>query len=421
MMAPLLALALEFGRDVAPVLHRHCVECHRAGQAAPFALAAYEDAAPRARTIAAVVAAGRMPPWKPVAGHGEFAGERRLTKAERRVLTQWARAGAPRGAAPEPVWKPQANPLGPPDLVVRMPQPYAVPAEGHDHYQCFVIPAPVAQDRYVRAWQFTPGAARVVHHVLFFTDRSGTARKRAAAGGGSYPCFGVPGFLPSGSLGGWSPGFGVFEAWPETAMRLAGGHDLVMQIHYHPSGKVEHDQSQLALYFAPGRPAKFVADVGLVQRQIDIPAGDRAWVGRDSFTMPVDGWAVGIIPHAHYLCRQMLGWAVLPNGRKQWLLRIDDWDFNWQQNYRYRKAVWLPKGTRVEMQFTYDNSAENPRQPQRPPQRVVWGPDATDEMAGLHVQVIPARMEEMPELGRALWGKIMRSVGGSFYQLPPRP
>ncbi|MBS1831324.1 MAG: hypothetical protein JST65_01345, partial [Acidobacteria bacterium] len=106
------------------------------------------------------------------------------------------------------------------------------------------------------------------------------------------------------------------------------------------------------------------------------------------------------------------GWATLPNGKKQTLIRIDDWDFNWQEQYYYRRPIRLPAGTKVEMEFVYDNSAANPRNPSNPPKRVEWGPDATDEMAGLHIQAIPVRMEELPELGRALWGKIMRALGG---------
>ena len=120
----------------------------------------------------------------------------------------------------------------------------------------------------------------------------------------------------------------------------------------------------------------------------------------------------GIIPHAHYICKKMTGWATLPNGRKRTLIRIDDWDFNWQEQYRYRQPLRLPAGTKVEMEFVYDNSAANPRNPSNPPKRVEWGSDATDEMAGLHIQVTPVRMEDLPELGRALWGKIMRGVGG---------
>jgi len=224
--------------------------------------------------------------------------------------------------------------------------------------------------------------------------------------------------VPSGSLGGWSPGFAPFESPEGTASRLQPGHDLVMQIHYHPNGKPEADRSRIGLYFAPHPPPKKIVDCALVSRDLHIEPGNASYKVRDRFTIPVPVYAIGVIPHAHYICKQMLGWAILPNGKKQWLLRIDDWDFNWQEQYRYRKPLLLPAGTRLEMEFTYDNSAANPRNPSNPPQTVDWGPDATDEMAGLHIQVIPQRMEDLPELGRALWGKIMRTVGGGFYRPP---
>jgi hypothetical protein len=155
-------------------------------------------------------------------------------------------------------------------------------------------------------------------------------------------------------------------------------------------------------------------DVALGSRWIDIPAGEHAYHVRDHFELPVDVWATGIIPHAHYICKEMHGVAILPGGRRLPLLDITDWDFNWQRQYRYETPVLLPEGTRLEMDFVYDNSAANPRNPNVPPKRTLWGPDSTDEMAGLHVQVIPVHKEDLHELGQALWGKVMRSVGGRF-------
>jgi hypothetical protein len=162
-----------------------------------------------------------------------------------------------------------------------------------------------------------------------------------------------------------------------------------------------------------------VADIALFSNRIDIPAGDRDYKVRDHFETPVDVEAVGIIPHAHYICKDMKGWAILPDGRKRWLIWIRDWNFNWQEQYRYAVPMKLPAGTRFEMEFTYDNSEANPRNPNHPPKRVVWGPATTDEMAGLHVQVVPEDMDDWHELGQALWGKMMRMVGGGFYRRNP--
>jgi hypothetical protein len=418
--------AVDYNHDAGPILNKKCVGCHRPGEIAPFPLLTYAQAFSKARTIAAVVKQGVMPPWKPVAGYGDFAGERRLTKQESDTILAWVATGAKQGIGPAPV-PPPAPPewaLGKPDLVIEMPAPYTVPAGGGDRYQCFVIPLPRGFDQYIRAWEFKPGSRNTLHHALFFLDASHEGRRRATAGGGTYPCFGVPGFLPSGSLGGWSPGTRAYQAQDGTAIHMTGYEDLVMQVHYHPTGKPEPDRSRIALYFstysAKNRPPKSVVDVALVSKRIDIPAGDAAYKVDDHFTLPVDVWATGIIPHAHYIAKQVKEWATLPDGKRVWLLRIDDWDFNWQDQYRYAKPFMLPADTRLDMEIVYDNSARNPHNPNSPPKRVLWGPDSTDEMAGVHLQAIPVDMDDMEELGQALWGKIMRAVGGKFYRLPAK-
>jgi len=406
-----------FARDVAPILYRHCAICHHPGEVAPFPLLTYQDAAKRAKLIATVTASRYMPPWQPEPGYGHFQGERRLPNQDIATLRRWAEAGAPQGnpaqLAPAPHF-PEGWQLGPPDMTVRMPKPFAIAADGPDRYMCFVIPMQLTADKYVRALEFRPEARSVVHHALFLLDAGHIGRQKGEA----YPCFGTPGFLPSGALGGWTPGTQPARMPDGLQLILRKGSDLVMQIHYHPTGKPETDQSELGLYFTDKPPTKWVADIALGSHQIDIPPGERAYKVRDHFTTPVDVEAVGIIPHAHYICKQMDGWAILPNGRKQWLIRIRNWNFDWQEQYRYVTPLKLPADTDLQMEFTYDNSDANPRNPNHPPKRVVWGPDTTDEMAGLHVQVVPDDMDDWHELGQALWGKFMRSVGGGFYRKP---
>jgi len=406
-----------FARDVAPILYRHCATCHHPGEVAPFPLLTYPDAAKRAKLIATVTASRYMPPWQPEPGYGHFQGERRLGDADIATLRRWAEAGAPEGdpaqLPPAPRF-PEGWQLGTPDMTVSMPKPFAIAADGPDQYMCFVIPLHLTADKYVRAMEFRPETRSVVHHALFLLDAGHIGRQL----GESYPCFGTPGFLPSGALGGWTPGMQPARMPEGLQLTLRKGSDLVMQIHYHPTGKAESDQSTLGLYFTDKPPAKWVMDIPLGSHQIDIPAGERAYKVRDHFTTPVDLEAVGIIPHAHYICKEMDGWAILPDGRKQWLIRIRDWNFNWQEQYRYAAPVKLPADTRLEMEFTYDNSDANPRNPNHPARRVLWGPETTDEMAGLHVQVAPEDMDDWHELGQALWGKFMRSVGGGFYRKP---
>ena len=407
-----------FTRDIAPILYQRCVSCHRPGEVAPFPLLTYADASKRAALIAQVTATRYMPPWKPEPGYGDFEGTRGLTRSEIEAIRRWAATGAPEGNPADLPSVPAASSpkLAHADLAVSMPRPYAVPSGGPDLYRCFVIPLGLSVDRYVDSMEFHPGNSKVVHHAIFFVDRSSVARKKETEPGGGYECFGAPGFLPGGGLGGWSPGSPPIHMPNGVAATLPAKSDLVLQLHFHPTGKPETVQASLAFSFTDLRPSRHLTDIPLGSRNIDIPPGEKAYKVTDHFTLPVDIDAIGIIPHAHYICKEMKGLARLPDGSTRWLIWIKDWDFDWQEQYRYRQPMRLPEGTRLEMEFTYDNSADNPRNRSHPPRRVQWGPDSSDEMAGLHVQVLAARESDFAELSQALWGKLMRSVGGGFFR-----
>jgi hypothetical protein len=408
-----------WSHDVAPILFNHCVECHRPGQPAPFSLLTFEDAHRHAAPMAAVTKSHVMPPWKAATGYGDFAGARHLTPREISVIDQWAKSGAPPGDldhSPLPPQAPSTWQLGPPDAIAQLTQPVDVPADGPDQYRCIVLPLNFDRDRYVRAFEFSINGATTIHHGLFFVDARRTRPKE-----NQWECFGTPGFIPSAGLGGWTPGMRAVSMPAGTAVHIPQGARLVMQLHFHPDGKPENVSPRIALYFANQPPTRFLMDLALGSNHIDIPPGEKNYQVRDSFTIPVPLEVEGIIPHAHYLCKDMQAWAILPNGRKRWLLWIRDWDFNWQNQFRYRAPLILPAGTRVEMLFTYDNSAENARNPHNPPQRVTVGPGSGDEMAGIHLQVIPKDEADMHELGMAQWGKFMRSRGGEFYHFPAQP
>ena len=218
-----------FTRDVAPILYQHCATCHHPGEVAPFPLIAYQDAAKRAKLIATVTASRYMPPWQPEPGYGHFQGERRLPDADIATLRRWAEAGAPQGdpaqLPPAPHF-PEGWQLGTPDLTIRMPKPFAIAADGPDQYMCFVIPLHLTADKYVRAMEFRPQTRSVVHHALFLLDSGHIGRQF----GESYPCFGTPGFLPSGALGGWTPGMQPACMPDGLQLILRKGSDLVMQI-----------------------------------------------------------------------------------------------------------------------------------------------------------------------------------------------
>ncbi|HLK59733.1 MAG TPA: hypothetical protein VKU00_24440, partial [Chthonomonadaceae bacterium] len=237
---------LTYTKDIAPILYANCSGCHRPDEVAPFALLSYQDAKKRADQLAAVTQSHYMPPWH-AESHGEFLDEHKLTADQIGVLKQWADEGAAEGAAsdlpPTPKFA-QGWTLGKPDLVLTMPKSYTMRAEGGDIYRCFVLPTGLTEDRYVAAAEVRPGNAKVVHHVISYLDNSGKARQLEAAnkdGQGGYSSYGGIGTMPSGTLGGWAPG-NMPRLLPDgVGMLLPKGADIVLQVHYHSSGKAETD------------------------------------------------------------------------------------------------------------------------------------------------------------------------------------
>jgi hypothetical protein len=414
-----------FNKDVAPILYQNCVSCHRPGEVAPFSLLTFEDAKKRAALIATVTRNRYMPPWKAEPGVGHFDDERRLTEEQIAILRDWSQAGAPEGdprQAPKPPQFASGWLAGKPDAVIRMPQPFSAPPDGRDVFQCFVVPLGFDADRYVKTVEFHPGNKAIVHHALFFLDNTGAARKMdAATPEPGYPCFGGPGVAPSGGLGGWAPGATPSPLPAGVAHPVEKGSDLVVQIHYHPSGKPETDQSSLGLTFTE-RPEKGLANLLVGPRRIDLPPGEITAV-TDWAPVPQDVELIGITPHAHWLAKEMKVDARLPDGKIEPLIWIRDWDFNWQGQYRYSAPLRLPKGTRIEMRYTYDNTAQNPRNPSNPPKRVRFGEQTTDEMAFVFLQMALASPDDVRGFRRAaLLSRIeqMLESGDDFSGLPAR-
>jgi len=395
---------LTFNKDIAPIVFDRCSSCHRPGQAAPFALLNFADVKKRAKQIAEVTAMRYMPPWLPEPGYGDFAGVRSLTADELGVIQQWIAEGAIEGnhgdLPPAPKW-PEGWQLGEPDLVITTPQPYTLAAEGKDVYHNLVIPIPVDTNRYVRAVEFRPGNDKVVHHASINIDRTGQSRRLAQAEN-------PPGFdgmqLPesaaivAGQLLGWEPGKRPETSGEGLSWLLEKNSDLVLQLHLHPSGKPEKVQPVIGFYFTDQRPTNTPFLLRLPQWRIDIPAGATNYAVENSYVLPVGVEVLRVSPHAHYLGKELQGFAILPDGTKRWLLLIKNWDFNWQGDYRYASPVFLPQGTKVVMHFTYDNSSDNIRNPSQPPKRVRFGPQTTDEMAQLTFQVLARNAEDRQTL-----------------------
>ncbi len=382
-----------FARDVAPILHGNCAVCHRPGGAGPFSLLSYDDARRRATQIVEVTGSRFMPPWLPEPGEPGFVGERRLSEAQIETLRRWVDSGAPRGEPaeepPPPEW-PSGWSLGEPDLVLRMTESYVVPADGTDVFRNFVIPLPVDTTRWVRALELLPGNPRVVHHAVMGIDPTRLSRRLDAQDPG-------PGFggmelggadQPDGHFLGWTPGKAPDDGSGATAWRIGPSMDMVLQLHMVPSGRPETIDARIGLYCADGPPRRLPSVVMLSSTTIDIPPGAADYRVEDALRLPADVDVLGLYPHAHYLGKDLRAVATLPNGAERVLLHIRDWDFNWQDDYRFAEPVALPAGTLLEMRYSYDNSADNERNPNHPPRRVRYGPRSSDEMGSLLFQLL---------------------------------
>ena len=383
--------AVTYSRDIAPIIQTRCLNCHREGQVAPFALDDYHQTAKRAEQILQVTQDRIMPPWIPSPGHDKFVAERWLTDRELELFKTWAESGRARGddadLPPAPKFA-EGWRLGQPDLIVKMVEPFSVPADGPDLLQNFVIPISIAEDKLVAAIEFHPGNKRVCHHSVLFLDDSGAARKLdKATPEPGYANFGGPGFLPSGALGGWSVGNTPRPLPNGMGRYLKRGSDLVVQMHYHPTGKQETDQSEIGLYFVKKpvaeslkEPAKLVGSIWMANYEMDIAAGTKDYLRSTSYTLPRDVIMVGVVPHMHLLGKAMKVTATLPDKTEKTLIDIKNWNYNWQDEYYYERPFKLPEGTRLDVEAVFDNSADNPANPSSPPKRVTWGDGTKDEM-----------------------------------------
>lgn len=393
-----------FNRDIAPIVHRNCAACHRPGEAAPFSLLSYEDVRKKGKLIAKVTASRFMPPWKAEPASYPYRDERRLTENEILLIQDWVGQGMAEGGGDRPVAPtfPSSWRLGEPDLVVEMPAAYHVPADGPDIYRNIAVPLGLKEEKWITAIDMRPSARSVVHHVLYFADPKGLAHQRPQQG--AEP--GFSGMRVSGAtvpLGGWAVGAQP-HFFPEgLALPLRKGSDLVVQYHFHPTGKPEAEKSLVGLYFARQAPTRSLTRVQMPPAYslfsgLDIAPGEKDFVIRDSYTLPVAVDAVGVGAHAHYLGKRLKMTATLPGGDVKTLLQIKDWDFAWQDRYFFQQLVPLPRGTRLDVEIHWDNSAENPRNPSRPPVRVTWGEESRDEMGSISLIAVPQKEMEFATL-----------------------
>lgn len=394
--AATLASAAEvtFYKDVLPVLQKNCQECHRPGEAAPMALITYADARPWAKALKQAVLRGSMPPWYADSKHGKFVNERRLTAADIEVLSAWADTGAKPGSAkdaPAPRQFVSGWNIGQPDRVIAMPRAFAVPAQGTIEYQYVIIPTGFTQDTWVEKAEVRPGNRAVNHHIIAFIRPPGSKwfasekpneifvpkargeRRQNNSNDESAPSVGVE------LLAGYAPGLQATEAPDGAAKLIKAGSDIVLQLHYTANGTATEDLSRIGLVFAKETPRLRHLTMNATNGKFVIPAGAPAHEVRSSITLHEDTGLIWMMPHMHLRGKDFLYTAVYPTGEREILLSVPKYDFNWQLGYRYASPKPLPKGTRIECVAHFDNSANNPANP-NPASEVRWGDQSWEEM-----------------------------------------
>ena len=422
------AHAPTWSHDIAPVLYSKCAACHHTGGAGPFSLTTYADARRWAPQIRSVTQSHFMPPWLPEPGYGNFADVRRLSDRDTELISAWVDKGMPEGDASRAPAPPQFDGgwvLGKPDLILKVARPYALAPSGTDAFRNFILPYPLAETHYIRAMQILPGTPQIVHHANITIDRTASLRRQNPTtwqdGVNGMELYVDAGnrFDPDSHFLFWKPDSPALIEPKDMPWRLDPGNDLILNMHLKPSGKQETLDAEVGLYFAD-KAADKVADKAPTSQpmlislerddKLDIPPGDSNFVVEDELTLPIDVEALGVYPHAHYLGRDMKGWAILPSGEKKWLIWIRNWDIDRQSIYRYQAPLLLPKGTVLHMRYVYDNSAQNVHNPHSPPVRVKAGNRSEDEMAHLWLQVLPVHVKPgAPDPRLALEEAWMRS------------
>jgi hypothetical protein len=412
-----------FTKDVAPIFYKNCTNCHRPGEIAPMSLLTYKDARPWAKSIAIQVAKGAMPPWHADPSHGQFLNDRRISDAEKAILVAWGNGGAPEGNAKDlPAAPVYANEwmIGTPDAVFSMTEDYPVPAEGTIAYQYFTIPTNTTEDKYIQAMEVRAGDPKVLHHVIVYAATPPPAPPLtpppAPAAGATPPQRPTPLFvfadeamtkIPAGqtggpplppeqrkepgpndrlpprrmgpAIGGFAPGQFMRVYQEGSAMKLPAGATLIFQMHYTPAGKPTTDRTRIGVKFAKSKPQTEVRFASLVNGGLHIPPGAANQQVEAEMTITQDITLWSMIPHTHVRGIRWIYDATYPDGRKETILSVPKYDFNWQTDYVFKEPLKLPKGTKLHATAWYDNSPANKSNPDAT-KEVWWGDQTWEEM-----------------------------------------
>jgi hypothetical protein len=412
-----------FTRDVAPIFYKSCTNCHRPGEIAPMSLLTYRDARPWAKSIATHVANGSMPPWHADPAHGQFLNDRHLSDADKATIVRWVAAGAPEGDVadlPKPPVYESGWTIGQPDAIFAMQEDYPVPASGEVAYQYMEIPTNLTEDKWVQAFEVKPGDPKAVHHVIVYA-RPPAPPTPPAAGSRPAPVFDfAPNMdIPAGqtggrplppeqrkplgpndrppvrlgpSVGGFAPGQFLRVYQEGTGMKIPAGTTLVFQMHYTTYGKATTDRTRIGVKWARSTPQTQLRWASLVNGSLRIPPGVSDHRVDAEMTIGQDITMWSMLPHTHVRGKRWLYEATYPDGRKEVILSVPKYDFNWQTDYVFKEPLKWPKGTRLHATAWYDNSPANKANPD-PTQEVTWGDQTWEEMmfTGLTFSIDPPK------------------------------
>jgi hypothetical protein len=385
--------------DVAPILYQHCTTCHNSNGIAPFSLITYADAFPNASDMANDVSMHIMPPWPPDTSYTRFCHERTLSQTEIQTIVDWANNGAPSGnlsSAPTPPTYSGSATLTSPDLVAQIPL-YTVNT-ATDLYRCFVVPSGVTSTEYITKIEVIPGNRSIVHHVLIYQDQSNTCVNLDNNDPGpGYTCFGGVGSNSATLIVGWVPGQGAYELPANMGIQLQANAKLIFQVHY-PGGTFNQtDSTQVRMTFSSGTVRNVSLDpiinhyTSLTDGPLYIPADSvKTFHGQEFVQMNAS--IISVAPHMHLIGQNITNYAVTPQGDTIPLVQINDWDFHWQGFYNFRQPVHVPYGSTLYAHATYDNTVNNPQNPNSPPQNVSLGEATTDEMFIVYYAYLPYQL-----------------------------
>jgi hypothetical protein len=380
--------SVTFTKDVVPVLQKNCQGCHRPGEAAPFSLLTYEQARPWAKAMKEAVLLKKMPPWFADPHYGKFSNDRSLSQKEIDTLAAWADAGAPQGDPkdlPAPVKFVEGWRIPKPDVVFEMPRDFEIPAAGTIDYQYIVVPTGFQKDQWVQLAEARPGNRVLVHHIIAFIREPDSKWLKDAKPGVPF----VPRKHEDGKddeddglgefLVGYAPGTLPEVLAPGQAKLVKAGSDVVFQMHYTANGKSGTDRSKVGFVFAKEPPKQRVFTLASANGKFKIPPGDGNHRVDSSFELGTDVTLTAMLPHMHLRGKDFEYRVIYPTGETETILRVPNYSFSWQLSYYPVKPIVLPKGTKIDCTAHFDNSPNNPANPDAT-KEVTYGDQSWEEM-----------------------------------------